>query len=88
MSDYKNTYEIKVRRGNPTTLYRFRIWTEEALGGEWCLELDLPVTVDGLDTIFEPIGAHWSNGDARYFVDAPAAFAHIEEMIKEQEANK
>ena len=83
MSNYRNHYEVKVEHGNPAKLYQFRIWTEEALGGEWGLEMDVPVA-GRVEIIYEPIGASWPNGDARYFADAPAAFAHIERMIPEE----
>lgn len=81
MSDQKNIYGITVERVNSPRPrdYLFNIWTDEALGGEWCLELAIG---NGYEY---GIGAHWANGDARYFADAAAAFAHIETMIFEQE---
>ena len=82
MIDPRNTYEIKIERGNMT--YHFRLWTEEALDGDWCLALDIPIPGEG-ETQYEHIHPSWPDGSARYFPADYVAFTHIDAMIQEQE---
>jgi len=84
-----NTYEIKVERDNQT--YNFRIWSEEALGGDWCISLDVPLPAEEQDEVFvkyDHIHPSWPDGSARYFPSDYIAFGHLELMIKQDKLRR